>query len=475
MRKLIGAETNPLMVLARNYRYLIIGVVWLIFGLIISSPPPQGLSPQGMKSLAIFFVCVVFWVTNVIPLMITSLLAIILFPLLGVLDSKLTYSLFGNKAVFFILGAFILASALMRSGLSTRVALIVLKKFGHSPHSLLLSILLLPAFVSFWMSAHAVAAMMFPIVSEITDALKLRGTKSNYGKSLFLAMAWGCIIGGTATFLGGARAPLALGILFEINGQSIDFVTWALAGMPTVLIMLFLTYILISKFFPCEIEDVSPAEELLREKVVALGEVSVKEKALGVLMLATICCWVFWGQVLGLANIALGAVFIAFTFRLMHWKEVEEDVNWGIFLMYGGAICLGLAMEKSGAAKWLAENTLPSSLNSPWGLILPLSFISLFLTEAISNSAVVAFLMPIAISISPQFNVDPIVATLVLTIPSGLALILPMGTPATAIAFSSGFIKPKDTLIGGFLLKIVAWIIFNLLVYFYWPMIGLAV
>jgi sodium-dependent dicarboxylate transporter 2/3/5 len=407
--------------------------------------------------------------------MITSLLAIILFPLLGVLNAKLTYSLFGNQAVFFILGAFVLASAVMRSGLSTRLALIVLKRFGHSPRSLMLSILLLPAFASFWMSAHAVTAMMFPLVSEITEALQLKARKSNYGKSLFLAMAWGAIIGGTATLLGGARAPLALGILYETTGKNIDFVSWALAGLPTVLLMLILTAIIINKFFPSEIDDVSPAEELLRKKVAALGTVSAKEKALGILMLATICCWVFWGQSLGLANIALAAVVIAFIFGLMHWKEVEEDVNWGIFLMYGGAICLGLAMEKTGAAKWLAENILGNSWKSPWGLILPLSFISLFLTEAISNSAVVAFLMPIAISMSAQFKLDPVITTLVLTIPSGLALILPMGTPATAIAFSSGFVKPLDTFKGGLLLKIIAWLIFNLSVYLYWPLLGLAV
>jgi sodium-dependent dicarboxylate transporter 2/3/5 len=447
----------------------------VIFGVIVSIPPPAGLSPQGLRALAIFFVCVVFWVTNVIPLMITSLLAIILFPLLGVLDSKLTYSLFGNKAVFFILGAFILASALMRSGLSTRLALLVLKRFGRTPRSLLLSILLLPAFISFWMTAHAVAAMMFPIVSEITDALQLRGTNSNYGKSLFLAMAWGCIIGGTATLLGGARAPLALGILYEITGKSIDFVTWALASLPTVIVMVLLTHLVISRLFPSEIEDITLAEEMLSKKVAALGKISAKEKALGVLMLLTICAWVFWGQLLGLANIALAAVFIAFTFNLMHWKEVEEDVNWGIFLMYGGAICLGLAMAKTGAAQWLAERVLGSSGKSPWSLILPLSFISLFLTEAISNSAVVALLMPIAISLSAQFKLDPIIATLVLTIPSGLALILPMGTPATAIAFSSGFIRPLDTLRGGLLLKIIAWVIFNLSVYFYWPLLGFSI
>ncbi|MCP4421127.1 MAG: SLC13/DASS family transporter, partial [Chloroflexi bacterium] len=205
-------------------------------------PNPEGLTCNGKKALAIFVLCVIFWVSQVIPLMITSLLAIILFPLLGVLPAEKTYSLFGNQAVFFILGAFILASAVTRTGLSNRIALMFLKWFGHSPKILLLGVIVLSAFSSFWMSAHAVAAMMFPIITAIALSLELKPGESSYGRSLFLGMAWGCGIGGVATFLGGARAPLAIGMLHDTTGESIGFFKWMLATLPAVITLLAVTY-----------------------------------------------------------------------------------------------------------------------------------------------------------------------------------------------------------------------------------------
>ncbi len=170
----------------KNFRYLVLSIAAFLFALIVYLPTPEGLTIEGKKALAIFVLCVVLWVSQVIPLMITSLLAIILFPLMGILPADKTYSLFGNQAVFFILGAFILASAVRRAGLSDRIALIFLTWFGHSPKVLLLGVILLSAFFSFWMSEHAVAAMMFPIVTTIALSLKLKPNKSNYGKALFL-------------------------------------------------------------------------------------------------------------------------------------------------------------------------------------------------------------------------------------------------------------------------------------------------
>ncbi len=472
MKQWLSAGPQWLFIIRKYHRYFIMGMGLILFTWILTLPVPAGLTSEGLKAIAIFTLCVVLWVSHAIPLVITSLLAIILFPLLGVLDSKQTYALFGNKAVFFILGAFILASALIRSGLSTRIALFVLKRFGRSPRSLLLAILLLPAFLSFWMSEHAVAAMMFPIVLEITDGLKLRKGQSKYGTSLFLAMAWGCIIGGVATFLGGARAPLAVGILTEVTGKSIGFVPWLLTTLPLVGIMLVAAYFIISKFFPPEINDITLAEKLLAKKLKKMGSLSLREKALGLLMLITIFCWVGLGERFGLANIALAAVIIAFVFNLMKWKEVEEDVNWGIFLMYGGAICLGFAMEKSGAAVWMAQRVLGGLGHTPYILLVSLAFISLVLTEAISNSAVVALLMPMALGLAQTFNIDPKIVTMGVTIPSGLAFSLPMSTPATAIALSSGFVGIRDSARGGILLSLFAWIVFSVLMLFYWPWLG---
>ncbi|MBS1257800.1 MAG: Sodium-dependent dicarboxylate transporter SdcS [Candidatus Scalindua arabica] len=457
----------------KNYRFIILSVAAFIFGLIVYLPNPEGLTDDGKKALAIFVLCIIFWVSHVIPLMITSLLAIILFPLLGVLPAEKTYSLFGNQAVFFILGAFILASAVTRTGLSNRIALMFLKWFGQSPKILLLGVIVLSAFSSFWMSAHAVAAMMFPIITAIALSLELKPGESSYGRSLFLGMAWGCGIGGVATFLGGARGPLAIGMLHDTTGESIGFFKWMLATLPAVITMLAVTYWLLIILFPTEIKDVKKARTLLVNKTACIGKMKRKELSIGILMIATIFSWICFGEKFGLANIALASVVIAFVFRLIRWKEVEEDVNWGLILMYGGAICLGFAMGKTGATRWLVDISNIGAIQSPFVLIMAISLFAIFLTQAMSNTAVVALLMPITIGIAIDFSINPIIMTLAVTVPSGLAFILPMGTPAVAIAHSSGFVTLGNAFKGGFILKIVSWIIFNFFAYYYWPLLGL--
>jgi len=457
----------------RNYiRHTILVFAALVAYVIIIQPVPPGLTTEGLKAIAVFVLCVILWVSNALPLMITSLLAIILFPLLNIMEPNKAFALFGNQAVFFILGAFILASGLMRSGLSTRLALWMIGRFGQSQRSLVGWIMLVAAFMSFWISAHAVAAMMFPIVSEITDSMEL-DFLSNYAKTLFLAMGWGCIIGGTTTILGGGRAALALGILYELTGEKLSFMEWTLAALPMVMASLGIFYFSLRKIFPWEELEIKNAHNQLVNKVKAMGPVSRKEIGIGSLMVIAIFFWIFFGIELGLANIALMAVVAGFVFRLIEWREVEEDVNWGIFLMYGGAICLGFAMEKTGASVWVAHQTIGKIADSPWVLFFSLTFISIFMPEAISNSAVVALMMPIAISLARDMTLDPRVLTLALTVPSGLALIMPMGNPATAIAFSSGYLRKRDTLIFGLLLKIAALVVFNLMAYYYWPLIGL--
>ncbi len=453
-------------------RFIVFALAILIYWLIARLPAPPDLQPQAMKAVAIFTVCILFYVTNAIPLMITSLLAVILFPLAGVLDSKTTFALFGNEAVFFILGAFILASPFMRCGLSRRIALAALQRFGESPRLLLFGVLALAAFFSCWMSEHAVAAMMFPIVLEIVDCLKLSPQTSRYGKAIFLALAAGCIIGGITTFLGGARAPLAVGILQEATGLTIGFLPWALAALPTTLLMLGFAFGLYLWFYPPEVINIENVRTMLQQSRLALGKISARETGVSLLTAVTIVAWIVLGEQFGLASIALIAVVLAFVFKLTDWQEVEEDVNWGIFLMYGGAICLGYAMEKTGGAAWLARHSLGAFVDSPVQLIAAISFLSIALTELLSNSAVVALLMPIALSMGKDLGVDPRVMTMVVTIPSGLGFMFPMGTPATAIAFSSGYLSMRDTVRTGWILFLVGWLVFNLSIHFIWPLIG---
>ncbi|MEE8574951.1 MAG: DASS family sodium-coupled anion symporter, partial [Thermodesulfobacteriota bacterium] len=436
-------------------------------------PLPEGLTAGGRNAIAIFLLCLVLWVSNAIPLAITSLFAIILVPLLGVLSKEETYAIFGNEAVFFILGAFILAGAVMQSGLSNRIALAIMQRFGGSPRRLLLSIFFLAAILSFFMSEHAVAAMLFPIVFEIAKGLNLKPGRSGYGKLLFLSLAWGCVIGGVATFLGGARVPLAVGILNESTGQTIDFLTYTVAVFPIVVIMMAIAVVLLLKIFPIEVVSVEQAHVLLSKKIQAMGKAHIREYAVGGVLLITVVLWMVLGKRLGLANIAIAAVVALFVLKLVRWKDVEEYVNWGIVLMYGGAITMGTALERSGAAEWLATRAIGEWGTSPLAIVAVFSLLTLVLTEGISNAAVIAILLPIGIGIAGKFSISPMLLTYAIAVPAGLAFALPMSTPANAIAVSSNYITVRDLAKYGIVMSVSSWVVFNLVANYYWPLLGI--
>jgi sodium-dependent dicarboxylate transporter 2/3/5 len=323
------------------------------------------------------------------------------------------------------------------------------------------------------MSEHAVAAMTFPITVEIARVLNLPRGKSNYGKALFLAMAWGTQIGGIATLLGGGRAPLALGMLREATGQTYTFAQWTLAAWPLVAVLLIAGWQVIIRFFPIDITSVREADQAIAEKALRMGRPTTNERAIGAIMLVTLAAWILGGEEFGLASIALAAVVAIFLFGLLRWNDIEEYVNWGVLLMYGGAIALGSALHRSGAAEWIASVTVSRWAESPFAMIAMISAFGILLTEAMSHSAVVALLMPVALGIAAQYGIDPRLMAPAVALPSGLAFTLPVGTPGNAIAYSSGYLRLRDMLGPGAVLVVVAWAAFNLVAIYYWPLIGL--
>ena len=471
----IRIDTRPIgrILLERSVRPLVLVGSALLFWFIASRPVPEGLTLEGLRAIAVFSVCLVLWITSALPLVVTSILAIVLLPLAGVMPANKVYGLFGNEAVFFILGVFILAASLMKSRLSTRLALVTLRRFGNTPHQLLVSIYLLNAFMSFFMSEHAVAAMNFPIIMEIVAVLRLAPHRSNYARALFLSMAWGTTIGGVATLLGGARAPLALGMVREATGQTFTFLEWAVANVPIVGGLLLVGYVVITRFFPIDVSSIREADEMLEQRALALGRMSVREKAIAAIMLLTLAGWVVGGEQYGLANVALAAVVALFIFGLVRWRDVEEYVNWGILLMYGGAIALGAAVSSSGAALWMSQQTISRWMLSATMVVAVISGMSIVLTEAMSNSAVVALLMPLTIGIAADYGIDARVMALVVAVPAGLGFTLPIGTPANAIAYSSGYLSIRDMMVPGAILAVSSWIVFNLVAWYYWPLLGI--
>jgi sodium-dependent dicarboxylate transporter 2/3/5 len=452
--------------------FLILAVFVTIVILLL--PLPEGLSEEGRAALAVFAICFILWTTGALPLSVTSLLAIALLPLFGAIDAGRAFSLFGNRAVFFILGAFILAAAMMSSGLSARISLQFLRRFERSPKRLLSGVILSCAFMALWMPEHAVAALMFPVVLEIARALKLEPRFSNYGKAIFLSMAWGCVIGGVATLLGGARNPLAIAILSEKYGLRISFVQWIVAVFPIPAVLVVVVHLLIFKFFKPEIDDVRPAREILARRVTELGPMSATERKVLVVMLLTIAAWVGLGHKIGLATISILGASALFVIQAITWTDVEKYVNWGVILMYGGAIALAAALEITGAARWVVTYVLRSAELGPFTLIAFTALVSIALTEAMSNAAVVALVLPIAFELGDSVpGMSPIAMVFAVAVPAGLAFSLPIGTPPNAIAYSARYHRIRDSVKVGVILNLTALAIFLLVARFYWTRLGI--
>ncbi len=448
---------------------LLLGMLLGIY--LILSPPPIGLSEAGMKCLGVAAICITLWVLTPIPLAITSLVAIILLPALEILDKQLVFSFFGNSAVFFLLGVFILAGAIMHTGLSKRIALLFLTRFDKSPQHVVFGILVTSSLLSLFMPEHAVAAMMFPVVMEIAQTLKLRKGESSFAISLFLALAWGAVVGGIGTFLGGARAPLAVELLQENYNRQITFSFWAVAAVPIALTLTVMTYFVLRIFFKSDVTDISPAQRLLKQELQIIGPVSRDEWKIGLLVLVTIIFWIFAGHRIGLAVISLAAAIMVFVLNIAKWVDIIDYVNWGIIIMYGGAIALGKALAETNAIDWLAGQILGSSLITPFLLIMILAALSKIVTELISNAAAVVILVPISFGFVNTLNLSPELLVLVVTIPAGLAFCLPVGTPPNAIAYSSGYFSIRDILKPGLVISVISWLVFLLFVRFYWPLI----
>ncbi|MBU1702653.1 MAG: anion permease, partial [Candidatus Eisenbacteria bacterium] len=295
---------------------------------------------------------------------------------------------------------------------------------------------------------------------------------SRYGKGLLIALGWGAVVGGTGTLLGGARAPLALGILRRLSGEEISFIEWTRVVFPVTVAMIPVSIAILFIFFSGDRPDVSQACRKLSERLAGLGPISRREKGIAMIFLLTVLCWIFLSGMVDLSTTAILASVALFVFRLVNWADTEEYVNWGIILMYGGAIALGTALSETGAAEWIASSILP------WGaptlvLVAVLVVLAAILTEGMSSAAVVAFLLPLAIGFATPLGLPARHLAYLIAVAAGLVYIFPMGAPPIAIIFSSKQLKVSDLLLPGVILHLVSWTVILLWVRYFWPLVGL--
>lgn len=445
--------------------------------------PCMGMDARAQRALAVFVLCLSSWISNLIPLPATGLMAIGLLPALGVMDAPRAFEKFGNSAVLFILGVFILAAAMIRTGLSKRMTLLLLNRFGGSPRRLIGGVLVSAAFLALWMPEHAVAAMMFPVVLGIAEGLQLR-PGSRFARRVFLALAWGSVIGGVGTLLGGARAPLALELFHETYGGtsefvSVSFIGWMIAALPVTIVLTGVGAVLL--VLPrTDVGDISSARRMLEDQVRRLGPMSRREWRLSVLGLLTVAAWValgghgggIAGVQLDLAGISILSAVGLFVLRIITWNDIQGYVNWGVVIMYGGAVALGKAVQETGALEAVARSVIPPDV-SPLALLCLMAVTAIALTETVSNTAAVAILLPVGFGLCEVAGVSPHAMLYVVTIPAGLAFTLPMSSPPNAIAYSAGFYGMRDVIRIGMLMSLLALAIFLAIAVLWWPMIGI--
>jgi len=457
----------------KKIKKIILGIGIILALIILILPAPEGLSVQAKNVLAVFILCVSCWMTNVLPLSVTGLIAIVAIPLFRISDSKATFAYFGNSAVFFILGAFILATAMMKSGLSKRIAFLFLKRFDRGPRTLSFGILITSFLLAFLMPEHTVAALLFPIVLEIANSLNLKPLQSNLGKGLFLSLAWGTVIGGVATLLGGARNPLAIEMLYETYQLKITFLEWMITVVPLATVIMVIAYGLLQLLFPSERTSVAEAQQSLSRAVQAMGKMSRAEWKVAIIASITIFAWVFLNAHIEVAIIALLSAISLFIFNAVSWKDIEQYINWGIILMYGGAVTLGATLADVGAMDWVAGHLFNQMKFTHFTAVLMLSCLSKLLTEGISNVAAVATLLPLGFGFADSLGINPVIIVYVIAVQSGLAFCLPIGTPPNAIAFSAGYYRISDVIKGGIIMNVVALLVFILFFKYYWGLIGI--
>ncbi len=493
--------------LLRWVRYAIMALALVLFGVLIAGPTwvvpvhgPSGLpyhelaghgeyasdylaAPIAQRALAIFVVCMALWLTNLIPLASTGLLAVGLLPLLGVAEAKQAFAYFGSSAVFFIISVFLLAAAMIRTGLSKRLTLLMLQRFDRRPGLLVVGITASAAFLALWMPAYAVAAMMFPVILEIADSLELERGKSGYARKLFFGLAWGTVIGSCGTILGGARAPLAMELLRDTYRDAegaaaypISFLQWMGVSMPLVVVMTALAIVALLWVFPSEVTDITRATRMLNVRVKALGGMSGRERRLALLMLATIACWVSLGTRVDVAVIAVVAAVGLAVFRIVSWQETQEYMNWGVVVMYGGAIALGAALKDTHAMLWVAQQVLPNQESHPMLLLVLMAVLTLVMSCAISNAAAVAVLLPVGYALCEvaQPAVHPLAMTYAVALASGFVFPLPISSPPLAICSASGHYPMRDVPKYGIPFTLLAIGVVITWMLLYWPLIGLS-
>tara|TARA_B110000444_G_scaffold54043_1_gene50105 strand:+ start:225 stop:1664 length:1440 start_codon:yes stop_codon:yes gene_type:complete len=449
---------------------------------------PEGLNPAANGVLAATAWIAIWWITEAIPIEVTALLPIVLFPLIGALDLKETGAAYGHKFIFLFIGGFILAIAIEKWQLHKRIAVHILKIVGTSLTNIMLGFMLSTALLSMWISNTATTVMMLPIGMAVIDQLKSKSSElgsSQFGKALMLSIAYSASIGGMATLIGTPPNLIFAGVVQELYGIEITFFQWFSFGLPISLVLLFVCWYYLGRLaFPLKDLKLPGGKEIIMKQVKELGPMSREEKLVLMVFIATALAWIcrsfLLKQFIPAIDDTIIAVIAAITLfiipstdkgkALLNWQDAVK-LPWGILILFGGGIALAIGFETSGLAFWLGNQL--SSLKGIHLFLLILATVTAvnFLTEITSNLATTAILLPVLATLALVMDVHPFLLLASATVAASCAFMLPVATAPNALVFGSGYIKMTDMIQKGVWLNIISIIILTLTIYFFLPLV----
>lgn len=455
-----------------------------LFILLWILPAPEGLSDAAWKTAAVATLMAIWWISEALPIAATALIPIVLFPFLQVGTIGEATAPYANPLIFLFMGGFIIALAMQRWNLHKRIALNIVSIVGVKPSSIIIGFIIASAFLSLWVSNTATALMMLPIAISVLQFAESRRDNgpapvTNFEIVLVLSIAYACNIGGIGTLIGTPPNALMAAFILENYGVEISFAQWMLVGVPLVLIMLPIMYLLLSRFiFPIRIKELPGGREVILKQLRELGSMSRPEFRVAIVFASTALLWItrpllvpfFPG--LSDAGIAITAGIVLFIIpngdkkggKLLLWSTLK-DLPWGILILFGGGLSLASAISSSGLAAWIGRGVSGLGALPILLLILVVILVVIFLTEITSNTATAAAFLPILASSAIGIGQDPMLFVIPATIAASCAFMLPVATPPNAIIYGSGKVTIPQMAKAGLWLNIIVSMLLILAVY----------
>ena len=482
-------------------------IVWALLG------NSEGLTPDGRMVATIGTLMAIWWMTEAIPLSVTSLLPIVLIPAATEITVGQATAPYGSATVFLFLGGFLIAIAMEKWNLHRRIALMTLKKVGVQPQRIILGMMLATGFLSMWVSNTATALMMLPIGMSVLGLVIDRSSKDGgveiheaiangqtisqavkdpnvklFGVCLVLSIAWSASIGGLGTILGSPPNAIVAGYAASELGREIGFFEWMMMGTPLALVFILVAWFLMTRvIYRFDLPEIPGGKEMIDDQIAALGPLSQGERMVLTVFLSAAFLWIVpgllknvdaissalpWIGSLDDTAIAIAAGVMLFILpgkgrdqMVLDWKDAENGLPWGVLLLFGGGLSFASAVASSGLDLWFGQQvqafgTLPSI-----ALVIIVVTLILFLTEVTSNTATAATFVPILGGVALGIGADAMILVIPAAFAATCAFMLPVGTPPNAIVFGSGAVTIGQMARGGFLLNIVGIVLITLTVY----------